>query len=79
MSAAPSLSQQIAALNGEIAVRKRELQKAVSDGRTRQSEADYVVASLEAIGDTLRRLDARRDQINQRTFNGDVAPVGGCW
>lgn len=73
------LVRQLTALNGEIAVRKRELEKDVRDGRMRQSEAEYVIASLEAIGGTLNWLLSIEPVLKQRLFNGDVAPAGGCW
>ena len=79
MSARPSLSRQITALNGEIHVRRQELDKDVRAGRTTRAQADYVIESLEAIGDTLRWFQRVERIVKQRLFNGDDAPVGGCW
>ena len=79
MSARPTLSRQITALNGEIHVRRQQLDKDVRAGRTTRSQADYVLESLEAIGDTLRGLQDSSRIIKQRLFNDDEPPVGGCW
>ena len=79
MSETVPLSRQISALNAEILIRKGEHAAAIRRGTMRRSEADYAIESLEAAADTLRRLQARSRHINQRMFNDDVAPVGGCW
>ncbi|WP_020179687.1 hypothetical protein [Methylopila sp. M107] len=79
MSAGPSLSRQISALNAEIEVRKRETELEVRAGRMKMSQRAYVIESLEAAADTLRFLERNRNHIAQRLWNGDVAPAGGCW
>lgn len=79
MSQRPSLSRQITALNDEIHVRRQELDKEVRAGRRSRSQADYVIQSLEAIGDTLRWLQTIEPVLKQRLFNDDGPPAGGCW
>lgn len=75
MSDRPSLARQISALNAEILVRKKELEKEVRGGK-RQSVADFEIAQLEAIGDTLRWLQANERTIKQRLFNDDRSTGG---
>ena len=73
------LSRQISALQAELTIRRKEMDEEVRRGRMKESARQYTIESLEAAIGTLQRLQGRARIINQRTFNGDEAPVGGCW
>lgn len=73
------LSRTISAWNAEIMVRRKETEKEVRAGRMRESQRDFIIASLEAGLDQLKWLEANEACVKQRLFSGDQPPVGGCW
>lgn len=66
-------------MNAELEIRRKELDESVRKGRTKPAEREFILESLEAIVDTLQWLARIEPILKQRLFNGDQAPVGGCW
>lgn len=69
------LSRTISAWNAEIMLRRKEIEKEVRAGRMRESQREFIIASLEAGVDQLKWLEANESLIKQRLFNGDLPPA----
>jgi hypothetical protein len=57
-----TLADQLKEAQREVAVRKRVYPSLVERGRMTQGQADYHLAAMEAIVQTLGRLEAERSQ-----------------
>jgi hypothetical protein len=59
MSAAPTLSEQIAEIDREVSVRKIAYPRHIRNRLLTQAEADTRLARMEAVLETLRRVQAQ--------------------
>ena len=58
---APSLADQIAEVKREIAMRERVYPRFIAAGKLTQAKADFALAAMRAVLDTLTALKDKRD------------------
>lgn len=54
--AAVSIARQIAAVDREVAMRRRVYPRRVADGKMTQAQADTELQAMQAVADTLRQV-----------------------